>query len=91
MLKLSILWPPDTKSQLIGEDLDAGKSEVAQLCPTLCDPMNCSTPSIPVHHQLPEFTKTHVCQVGDAIPPSHPLLPPPPPALNLSQYQSLFQ
>ena len=49
-------------------------SSVAQSCLTLCDPMNCSTPGLPVHHQLPEFTKTHVHQVGDAIQPSHPLL-----------------
>ena len=48
---------------------------VAQSCPTLCDPMNCSTPGLPVHHQLPEFTQTHVHRIGDAIHPSHPLLP----------------
>ena len=47
-------------------------SSVAQSCPTLCDPMNCSTPGLPVHHQLPEFTQTHVRRVGDAIQPSHP-------------------
>ena len=50
-------------------------SSLAQLCPTLCDPMNCSTPGLPVHHQLPEFTQTHVNWVGDAIQPSHPLIP----------------
>ena len=50
-------------------------SESAQSCPTLCDPMNCSTPGLPVHHQLPEFTQTHVYQVSDAIQPSHHLLP----------------
>ena len=50
-------------------------SSVAQSCPTLCDPMNCSTPGLPVHHQLPEFTQTHVRRVSDAIQPSHPLLP----------------
>ena len=66
-------------------------SSVAQLCPTLCDPMNCSTPGLPVHHQLPEFTQTHVHQVGDAIQPSHPLLSPSPLAPNPSQHQSLFQ
>ena len=60
---------------------------VAQSCPTLCDPVNCSTPGLPVHHQLPEFTQTHVHQVGDAIQPSHPLLSPSP-ALNPSQHQS---
>ena len=60
---------------------------VTQLCPTLCDPMNHSTPGLPVHHQLPESTQTHVHQVGDAIQPSHPLSSPSPPALNLSQHQ----
>ena len=54
-------------------------------------PMNCSTPGLPVHRQLPEFTQTHVHRVGDVIQPSHPLLSPSPPALNLSQHQSLFQ
>ena len=66
-------------------------SSVAQSCSTLCDPMNCSTPGLPVHHQLPEFTQTHVHQVSDAIQPSHPLLPPSPPAHNPFQHQSLFQ
>ena len=66
-------------------------SSVTQSCPTLCDPMNCSTPGLPVHHQLPDFTQTHVHRVGDAIQPSHPLLSPSPPALNLSQQQGLFQ
>ena len=60
-------------------------------CPTLCDPMNCSTSGLPVHHQLPEFTQTHVHSVGDAIQPSHPLSSPSPPALKLSQHQGLFQ
>ena len=66
-------------------------SSVTQLCPTLCDPMNSSMPGLPVNHQLPEFTQTHVHRVGDAIEPSHPLLFPSPPAPNLSQHQSLFQ
>ena len=66
-------------------------SSVAQLCLTLCNPMNCSMPSFPVHHQLLELSQTHVHQVGDAIQPSHPLLPPSPPAFNLAQYQGLFQ
>ena len=57
-------------------------SSVAQSCPTLCDPMNCSMPGLPVHHQLPEFTQTHVHRVGDAIQPSHPLSSPSPPAPN---------
>ena len=66
-------------------------SSVAQSCPTLCDPMNHSTPSLPVHHQLSEFTQTHVHWIGDAIQPSHPMSSPSPPALNLSQHQGLFQ
>ena len=66
-------------------------SSVAQSCLTHCDPMNRSTPGLPVHHQLPEFTQTHVLWVGDAIQPSHPLSSPSPPAPNLSQHQSLFQ
>ena len=66
-------------------------SSVTQSCPTLCDPMNCSTPGLPVHHQLQEFTQTHVHRVSDAIQPSHPLSSPSPPALNPSQHQSLFQ
>ena len=66
-------------------------SSVAQSCPTLCDPMNRSTPGLPVHHQLPESSRTHVCRVSDAIQPSHPLSFPSPPALNLSQHQGLFQ
>ena len=63
----------------------------AQSCPTLCDLMNCSMPSLPVHHQLPEFTQTHIHRVRDAIQPSHPLSSPSPPASNPSQHQSLFQ
>ena len=66
-------------------------SSVAQSCPTLCDPVNYSTPGLPVHHQLPEFTQTHVHQVSDAIQPSHPLPSPSAPAPNPSQHQSLFQ
>ena len=66
-------------------------SSVAQSCPTLCDPMNRSTPGLPVHHQLPESTHTHVHQVGDAIQPSHPLSSPSPPTPNPSQHQGLFQ
>ena len=77
---------------------------VAQSCPTLRDPMNCSTPGLPVHHQLPEFTETHIHRVSDAIQPSHPLsspkplawfkcqsIVPSPPGPNPSQHQSLFQ
>ena len=66
-------------------------SSVTQSCLTLWDPMNSSTPGLPVHHQLPEFTQTHVHRVGDAIQPSHPLLSPSPPDPNPSQPQSLFQ
>ena len=66
-------------------------SSVAQSCPTLCNPMNRSRPGLPVHHQLLEFTQTHVHRVSDAIQPSHPLLSPSPPAPNPSQHQSLFK
>ena len=59
--------------------------------PTFCDPMNCSMPGLPVHHQLPEFTQTHVHRVGDAIQTSHPLSSPSPPAPNPSRHQGLFQ
>ena len=62
-----------------------------QLCPTLCDPMNRSMPGLPVHHQLPEFTQTHIHRVSDAIQPSHPVSSPSPLAPNPSQHQSLFQ
>ena len=71
-------WPPQFSS-------------VAQSCLTLCDPINRSTPGLPVHHQLPEFTQTHVHRVRDAIQPSHPLSSPSPPDPNPSQHQSLFQ
>ena len=64
---------------------------VTRSCLTLCDPMDCSTPGLPVHHQLPEFTQTRVHWVSDTIQPSHPLSSPSPPALNLSQHQGLFQ
>ena len=66
-------------------------SSVAQSYPTLCDPMNSSTPGLPVHHHLPEFTQTHVHRVGDAIQPSHPLSSPSPPAPSPSHHQRLFQ
>ena len=66
-------------------------SSVTHSYPTLCNLMNCSTPGLPVHHQLPEFTQTHVHWVSDAIQPSHPLSPPFPPAHNPFQHQSLFQ
>ena len=67
-------------------------SSVTQSCLTLCDPMDCSMPGLPVHQQLPEFTQTHIHWVGGAIQPAHPLSSPsPPPAPNLSQHQGLFQ
>ena len=66
-------------------------SSVAQSCPTPCDPMDCSTPGLPVHHQFSELAETHVHRVGDAIQPSHPLLSPSPLAFNLSQHQGLLQ
>ena len=66
-------------------------SSVTQSCPTLCNPMNRNTPGLPVHHQLPKFTQTHVHRVGDDTKPSHPLSSPSPPALSLSQHQGLFK
>ena len=66
-------------------------SSVTQLRPTLCDPVNCSTPGLPVHHQLLEFTQTHVHRISDTIQPSHPLLSPSPFAPNPSQYRGLLQ
>ena len=79
--QISVCWHPISQSV----------RSVAQSCPNLCDPMNCSIPGLPVHHQLPEFTQTHVHQVSDAIQPSHPQSSPFPPALNSSKHQSLFQ
>ena len=66
-------------------------SSVTPLCPTLCDPMNCSAPGLPVRHQLPEPTQTHAHWVSDAIQQSHPLSSPSPPAINLSQHQGVFK
>ena len=78
--------------QLLSDFLSSVQfSSVTQLCPTLCNPMNCSTPSHPVHHQLPEPTQTHVHWVSDATQPSHPLSSTSPPVLNLSWHQALFQ
>ena len=73
------------------EKVNVQFSSVTQLCPTLCDPMNHSTPGLPLHYQLPEFTRTHVHRVSDTIQTSHPLSSPFPPALNPSQHRSLFQ
>ena len=84
-------WAPTATISTAGRRGSVQLSSVAQSCPTLCDPMNRSTPGLPVHHQLPEFTQTHVHQVSDAIQPSHPLSSPSSPAPNPSQHQSLFQ
>ena len=81
-LKLLIAWFWNNQVQF---------SSVAQSCLTLCDPMHCSTPGLPVYHQLPEFTQIHVHWVGDTIQPSHPLSSPSPPTFNLSQHQDLFK
>ena len=80
-----------TVTQIMNSLLPSQFSSVAQLCPSLCDPMNHSTPGLPVHHQLPEFTQTHVHRVSDAIQPSHPLSSPSLPAPKPSQHQGLFQ
>ena len=80
-----------TDSRYVFATVHVQFSSVAQLCPTLCDPMNHSTPGLPLHHQLQEFTQTHVHQVSDAIQPSHPLSSPSSPAPNPSQHQGLFQ
>ena len=77
--------------QFIPSLLSVQFSSVAQSCPTICNTMNCSMPGPPVHHQLPEFTQTHVHWVSDAIQPSHPLSSLSLPALNLSQHQGLFK
>ena len=94
---LRVPWTARRSNQSIlkeispGISLEAAAAKSLQSCPTLCDPMNHSTPGLPVHHQLPEFTQTHIHRVSDAIQPSHPLLSPSPPAPNASQHQSLFQ
>ena len=77
--------------QVLSYFLSVQFSSVAQSCLTLCNPMNRSTPGLPVHHQLPRFIQTHAHWVGEAIQPSHPLSSPSPPAPNLSQHQGLFQ
>ena len=86
---------PNSELKKVGETTRPFRSDqirsVVQSCLTLCDPMNRSTQGIPVHHQLPEFTQTHIHGVSDAIQPSHPLSSPFPPAPNPAQHQSLFQ
>ena len=89
-LLLTMSWETDSLLLLIFS-VSVQFSSVVQSCLTLCNPMDCSMPGLPVHHQLPEFTQTHVHWVGDAIQPSHPLSSPSPPAFNLSQHQGLFK
>ena len=84
-------WLQSWRKNLRHRTLSDQIRSVAQLCPTLRNPMNGSTPGLPIHHQLLEFIETHVHQVSDAIQPSHPLSSPSPPAPNPSQHQSLFQ
>ena len=92
-LPTPVFWPGEFHGLYI--TVSQSVSSVTQSCLTLCDPMDYSTPGLPVHHQLPEFTQTHrfsdVHRVSDAIQPSHPLSSPSPPAPNPSQHQSLFQ
>ena len=86
-----ILWWSTSKLFTYLFTLSVQFSSVAQLCLTLCEPMNHSMPGLPVHHQFPEFTQTNVHQASDAIQPSHPLSSPSPPALNPSHHQGLFR
>ena len=91
-LLIFMIYKSKKKKEEEGKVLNSVQfSSVTQSCLTFCDPMNCSTPGLPVHHQLPEFTQTHVHPVGDAIQPSHPLSSPSPLAPNPSEHQSLFQ
>ena len=91
MRVINAVWASRRKKEKAEANGSVQFSPVAQSCLTLCDPMNRSTPGLPVHHQLPEFTQTRVHRVSDAIQPSHPLSSPSPPAPNPSQHQSLFQ
>ena len=84
-------WGKSNRERQTSYDITSQFSSDAQSCLTFCDPMNRSTPGLPVHCQLPEFTQTYVHRVSDAIQPSHPLSSPSPPAPNPSQHQSLFQ
>ena len=83
--------PSDEHPGLISFTQQVQFSSVTQSCPTLCDPMGCTTPGFPVHHQLLELAQTHVHWVGNGIQSSHPLSPPSPPIFSLSQHQGLFQ
>ena len=89
------LWSCNSPSFQLGKEVSVSScvrfSSVAQTCPTFCNPMDCSTSGLPVHHQLLEFTQTHVHWVDDAIQPFHPLLSPSPPTFNPSQHQGLFK
>ena len=86
------LWSGSTDSKTLDyQRTNPQFSSVTQSCPTLCDPMNHSTPGLPVHHQILELIQIHVRKVGDTIQPSHPLSSPTPPAFNLSQHQGLFK
>ena len=86
-----LLFPVLTDLGIRGRNQLGSISSVIQSCPTLCDPMDCSMPGFPVHHQLPKLAQTQVHRVGDAIQPSHPLSSPSLPASNPSQHQGLFQ
>ena len=88
---IAFIYATDKEKKKKLDAISVQFSSVTQSYPTLCDPMNCSTPSFSVHHQLPEFTQTHAHRVSDAIQPSHPLSSPSPPAPNPSQHQGLFQ
>ena len=88
---LDLLAVQGTLKSLLQHISKAAAAKSFQSCLTLCDPMNCSTPGLPVHNQLPEFAQTHVHRVGDTIQPSHPLSSPSPPAFNLSQHQAPFK
>ena len=85
------VWRPTAQEDPSRKKRSHQFSSVTQSCPTLCNPMDCSTPGLPVHCQLPEFTQTHVHWVSDAIQPSHSLSSPSPPAFNPSQHQGLFK
>ena len=90
-MKRFLLFGRKTMTNLDNILKSSSVQSVTQSCLTLCDPMNCSTPGLPVHLQLQESTQTHIHWVGDVIQPSHPLSSPSPPALNLPQHQGLFK